>query len=307
MAERTDRVRRDIEQKRVELETTLEAIGDRVAPKRAVRRAKWKAEDKVDDVRDRVSPARLARRGTDAVLHRLHDVRLSVMGSDDEGDDDVTYGNGSARRRIGGSGRGLEEATPEGRGRASELTRRAGDAAGTVADQARSGPEVMARSAKGNPLAAGMVVFGGAFLIASRLRPTERERSLASRAKERLEPVEHQALETGRTMADEIKGVAQERPGEVRRRATEAAEAVKETATSSAEQVQQEAASSAGQLKDKAASSAGQVKEEAAGAGKRVKRTSRAASQRVKGQAQGAAAEAGGKAPSRRGTGRARP
>jgi hypothetical protein len=287
MARGTEEVQRDIEQTREELETTLEAIGDKVAPKKAVRRAKWKAQDKVEDVKERVSPARLARRGTDNVLHRLHDVRLSVMGSDDEGDDEVTQSNGSTRTRIGNRTRALEEGASDARQRASDATGRAGEAASTVVEKAKMAPETVARSAKGNPLVAGLLVFGGGYLVASRLRPTDRERTLAERAKERLEPVKQQALEAGRSMADEIKSVAEGGIGtatvravrsEVRQRAADAAETVKEKAT---------------EVKDKATSSDDAGATGAAGAGKGVKRTSRAASTKAKAEPKGAARTTG--------------
>lgn len=287
MASRTEEVQRDIEQTRVELGNTLEAIGDKVAPKKAVRRAKWKAQDKVEDVKDRVSPARLARRGTDNVLHRLHDVRLSIMGSDDEGDDEVTQRNGSTRTRIGDRTRALEEGASDARERASDATARAGEAASTVVEKAKMAPETVARSAKGNPLVAGLLVFGGGYLVASRLRPTDRERTLAERAKERLEPVKQQALEAGRNMADEIKTVAEGGIGtaavravrsEVRQRAADAAETVKEKAT---------------EVVDKATSPDGETVSEPDGTGKGAKRTSRAASTKPSRGAKGAAKATG--------------
>lgn len=279
MARSTDEVRRDIEQTRDELGNTLEAIGDKVAPKKAVRRAKWKAQDKVEDVKDRVSPARLARRGTDNVLHRLHDVRLSIMGSDDEGDEEVTQSNGSTRTRTGNRTRALQESTSDARERASDATGRAGEAASTVVEKAKMAPETVARTAKGNPLVAGLVVFGGGYLVASRLRPTDRERTLAERAKERLEPVKQQALEAGRNMADEIKSVAEGGIGaatvravrsEVRQRAADAAETVKEKAT---------------EVVDKATSSDDETDDKPSAAGRGAKRTSRAASTKAKGAA----------------------
>ena len=286
MARRTEEVRRDIEQTRDELETTLEAIGDKVAPKKAVRRVKWKAQDKVEDVKDRVSPARLARRGTDNVLHRLHDVRLSIMGSDDEGDDEVVQSNGSTRTRIGNRTRALEDGASDARERASDATGRAGEAASSVVEKAKMAPETVARSAKGNPLVAGLLVFGGGYLVASRLRPTDRERTLAERAKVRLEPVKQQALEAGRNMADEIKSVAEGGIGtaavravrsEVRQRAADAAETVKEKAT---------------EVVDKATSSDDETAAATAGT-KGTKRTSRTASTKAKGGAKGAAKPTG--------------
>lgn len=288
MARPTEEVRKDIANTRDELGSTLEEIGDRVAPDKVKERVKDNVSEKVDDVKGRLSPTRVARRGTESVRQGLRTARLKVMGDGDEGDEDylVTPSALDNHSRRTSSGNGTSAA----RGKARQLSERAGDAAGTTADQARSAPQAIKRGAQGNPLLAGMVAFGGGFLLASRLRPTDAERQLAEKAMSRLEPVKQQAMETGRSMAEDLKGVAQESMGQVRRRATEAAETVKEDAVSSAGEVKGEARSSAQQVKGEAKGSARQVKEEAAGAAGQVQRRTSAASRRVKGEAEDAKA-----------------
>src|SRR5215212_6573213 len=77
MARSTDDVKRDIEETRDELGNTLEAIGDRVAPRKVVGRVKSNVAEKVDDVKQRVNPLRLVRRGTDGVRNGLRNGRGS--------------------------------------------------------------------------------------------------------------------------------------------------------------------------------------------------------------------------------------
>ncbi len=59
-----EQLRREIEQARAGVGEALEAIGDRVAPKKVVDRAKENVAEKVEEVRDKVSPGRIVRRRT---------------------------------------------------------------------------------------------------------------------------------------------------------------------------------------------------------------------------------------------------
>jgi len=77
VATTADEVRRDIERARSDLGTTLEAIGDKVAPRKVAARAKDNVHERIEDVKDRVSPGRITRRPIEAVRRGVH----SVMGS----------------------------------------------------------------------------------------------------------------------------------------------------------------------------------------------------------------------------------
>lgn len=280
MARSTEDVRRDIEETRDELGSTLEAIGDRVAPKKVVGRVKSNVAGKVEDVKDRVSPLRLVRRGTDGVRNSLR----SRNGGGDSADPNG-FALPSARANGGGNG-GSPRSTKELASRAGEtagsvasragetadsVAARVGDAAGSVADQARSAPTSLRQRAEDNPLVAGLVVFGGGFLLATRLAPSERERRLTVQAKERLQPVRERALETGRGMAEDLKGVAQDGVNEVRARALGAATQVKDEALVLAEKVKEDARTSAEQVKGEAVVATEDVQGEARVATRRVK------------------------------------
>lgn len=294
MARRTEDVKRDIEQTRDELGNTLEAIGDRVAPKKVVGRVKTNVSEKVDDVKYRVNPMRIVRDG----IRSARGAIVGNGGADDASDDGFELpsararsgnGRGPAKQLASRAGDTASSAASRAGNAAGSLATRAGDAAGSVSDQARSAPRSLRQRTQENPFVAGLVVFGGGFLLASRIPPTERERQLSGQAKERLEPVKQQALEAGRGVAEELKGVAQESIGEVRQRATGAATQVKDEAMLLAEKV-----------KEDARGSAEQVKEEASAATDDVQGEARAATRRVKSKAEDAAAVTTGQARARR-------
>jgi len=80
MATRTEDLRREIEEARSGVGEALEAIGDRVAPKKVVERAKENVAEKVEEVKDKVSPGRIVRRRTMTLRSALG----RVVGQDDD-------------------------------------------------------------------------------------------------------------------------------------------------------------------------------------------------------------------------------
>lgn len=253
MTPQTEAVRRDIERTRAELGATLEELGDRVAPKKVVARTKANVAGKVDDVKERVSPRR-------NVQNLFRKVRTSVMGAADNIPTPSLpsrSGNGSAPlRRL--------------RDEAGGLTDRAAEVAGSAADRVRQAPE----AAKGNPLLAGVVAFGAGFLAASTLPPTDREKRLAREAKQRIEPLQQQAIETGKVAARELQRSAQSGAERVKQRALVAAEDVKEEVQEVSERT-----------KTRAQSASRDVASTAKGATRQVKGTAKQASREVKGEA----------------------
>jgi len=266
VSRRADEVRQEIQQTQAQLGSTLEEIGDRVAPKKVVRRAKGEIAGRVDDVKEKVSPARRAR----GALRR---VRETVMGSEDDGGTGDGYGSTSGRVR----------------GQADALSQRAGSAAGTVAEKARRAPA----AAQGNPLAVGLLSFGAGFLAASLLPATDRERQVADQLKDQIEPLKQRAVETGREVADELRQTAESGAEQVKRRATDAAETVKEEGRSRAQRTKGRAQKQVEEVKGQAKGATKQVKGRATAATSRVKGEGKQASKTVKKRAtSGAAAPA---------------
>ena len=264
-----EELRREIEQARAGVGEALEAIGDRVAPKKVVNRAKENVAEKVEEVRDKVSPGRIVRRRTMSLRNTLG----RVVGRDDTEDQDV---------RALGMGRGytpdVSASEPPGsaraRGHAVSGRGRVGSAAGTVAEGARSAPQVVRERAEGNPVAAGLFVLAAGFFAGSLLPPTERERQLATRAKGELDPMKDQLTETGRGIV-----------GDLQQSAQQSLEQVKETAAQAAQRVKQEAEARAEAVKAQAQEATAGVKIETATASQQVKSTAKRSTGAVKAQA----------------------
>ena len=255
MSRSPEDIRREIEQARGALGSTLEAIGDRVSPKLAKERAKEKVTERMDQIGDRVSPRRMVRRRAARVRVSMRNVRESVMGTVEEVDPG-----------------GAADSVREGAQRAS---RRVGEAAGSLADEARAAPELARAQAQGNPLVAGLVAFGGGMILASALPPTESERQAAERILEGLEPLKEQAVSAGRSVAGELQQSAQARAEQVRRRATAGAERVRSEAQSSAEEAKGRARGASKRVRKRAEGATKQVSKQAQGATKQVRKQAR--------------------------------
>lgn len=179
----------------------------------------------IDELADRASPRRVVNRRRQRAAERLHSMRTAVMGEPDGGFGPEAGGGGLAgAREMAGSARGAVEGTGE-----------------QIAGQARHAPDIAKRKAQGNPIAAGLIAFGGGLLASSLLPATEPEQRAAKTLKERTEPLQEEMRQAGQEVAEQVSSSAKERAEEVKQTSTEATEAVKGRAQSSAQQVQEEA------------------------------------------------------------------
>jgi len=216
MGQSAEEVREDIERVRGDLGDTLDAIGDRVSPRRMVQRRTGRVRD------------------------RFTSLRETVMGS-------AEYGRAAITDRAGGL-------TSSGKDGAHALTDRLGSAASTVGEQASEAPQIVRRQTQGNPIAAGLVAFGGGLLLASILPATEPERQVGQALKERAEPLKEQAQAAAQEMKDSLQDTARG-----------AAEHVMERAQEATSEIKQEAKGTTDSVKDKASQSAEEVKQTASG------------------------------------------
>ena len=168
--------------------------------------------DSIEAIGDRVSPGRMVERRTNRVKDRLSTVRDTVMG-----------------------------ATP---------SMPHPQAPSMSTPSMPSMPDV-AGTARGNPLAAGLVAFGAGLLAAAVFPATRKEAEVAQTAREAVEP---RAQEMGKEVAAGLQD-----------KAKEAAEQVKATATDSAEQVKQAATTATEHAKEAGTQAAAEVKNQAQG------------------------------------------
>jgi gas vesicle protein len=170
----------------------------------------------IDAIADRTSPGRIIQRRRQRMSDRWRSVRERVMGRADD-----PCGS------VDDSGPGMAES--------------ARDTAGTVVEGARQAPEKLLEQAQGNPIAAGLIAFGGGLLVASLIPPSEVEQRVAGQVAEKAEPLRDELQRAGQEVADDLKSTAQESAEQVKQRAYEAAGTVQEDVRSSAGSVKDEA------------------------------------------------------------------
>ena len=129
-------------------------------------------------------------------------------------------------------------------GTAHDTTSAGSDKAHGAAEAVKDVPDMARRQARGNPLAAGAVALAAGWLLGSLLPASEKERQLASTAKEQAQP-----------LVDEAKSVAQETAEHLKEPAQQAAQSVKDTARQGVDHVREDGTSAAQNVKETATSS----------------------------------------------------
>ncbi len=129
-------------------------------------------------------------------------------------------------------------------GTAHDTTSAGSEKAHGAAEAVKDVPDIARRQARGNPLAAGAVALAAGWLLGSLLPASEKERQLASTAKEQAQP-----------LVDEAKSVAQETAEHLKEPAQQAAQSVKDTARQGVDHVREDGTSAAQSVKETASSS----------------------------------------------------
>ena len=207
MGEESDQLRREIEQTRRELGTDVDALGEKVSPRRVMERRVDRTKNAIGGVKERI-------------MGTTSDASSSAGGA-------ISGAASSVQDRMSGAASGVQHA-------ASSV----GDTATDTAYRAR-------RQAQGNPLAAGLIAFGLGWLVSSLLPPSEKERQLAHQVKDQAQPavqaVGQQAGQALSEMKDNLQQPAQEAVESVKQTASDAAGTVKDEARSAAGDVKDQA------------------------------------------------------------------
>jgi hypothetical protein len=170
----------------------------------------------IDAIADRTSPGRIIQRRRQRVSDGWRSVRERVMGRSED-----TYGSaGDAAQGVGGTAR---------------------DAAGSVVEGARRAPDKVIEQTQGNPIAAGLIAFGGGLLVASLIPPSEAEQRVAGQVVEKAQPVRDELQRAGQEVVEDLRSTAEQGVEQVKQRATEAAGTVQEDVRASAGNVTEEA------------------------------------------------------------------
>ncbi|MFY1596779.1 DUF3618 domain-containing protein [Micromonospora sp. WMMD737] len=239
MSNDPDRIRWEIENTRNELSSDVDALADKVNPRRIAG--------------ERVGQARGA----------FTRVREKVMGVQSDG-------HGAAQRMSQATGQRMSHAADSARefgGQSRERMSHAADSARAFGEQSREQVSHMAGSARslgqqsrqqaqGNPLAAGLIAFGAGLLVSSLIPPSRPERQWAGQARDMVGEHSDQLRAQARHLREQAGEVGREMGYEVshnmRGPARDAARAVGSTAASGASAVRDQGRSAAHQMQGQA-------------------------------------------------------
>ncbi|GGI44508.1 type IV secretory pathway TrbL component [Agromyces flavus] len=126
-------------------------------------------------------------------------------------------------------------------GSAHDMADGTGDALHSAGEAVGAAPQRVASATRGNPIAAGLIVLGAAWLVSSLIPASRPERDIAEKAKDAAAP-----------LVDEVKNVAQDAAQNLKYDAKDAAGAVKDSAAEGVENVKSEGKEAAADVKDAA-------------------------------------------------------
>jgi ElaB/YqjD/DUF883 family membrane-anchored ribosome-binding protein len=122
----------------------------------------------------------------------------------------------------------------------------AADSMHSAGETVGEAPQRVASATRGNPVAAGLIVFGAAWLVSSLIPASRPEREAAEKAKEAAQP-----------LLDEAKSVAQDAAEHLKPEAEAAVDSVKERAGEATEHVKAEGQGATADVKDAAQQQSG--------------------------------------------------
>lgn len=173
----------------------------------------------LESIGDRMSPERMVERRKAAVGQGFKRLRESVMGSSDY----------------------EEPMTERMRSQAQGVAQSAAGTAQSAAQRVQHAPEAIANTARGNPLAAGLVAFGVGALLATVFPETRTEQRLVESAAPQIQHATDQLKDAGRELAQDAKQHGQEAMQEVKSTASDATSSVADEAKGAAQHVSNQA------------------------------------------------------------------
>lgn len=220
MVDRTDELRDDIERRRQNISRT------------------------VDEVQNRVSPTRVAARGSYRVRRWFIDTRDQIMGNDEpyypweqpeygvQKRQGPTPGAENMTDRIADK---ASEAGDRASEWASDTSERVSDAASQAKEAVAHAPQEIRQQTRGNPMAAGLIAFGGGLLLGSILPETRTEHDIANRVEPAMSNAMSEAREAGREVADDLKDDARDAMEQVKETGSEAGQRLTDDAKEAAQ------------------------------------------------------------------------
>lgn len=165
---------------------------------------------------DRTSPRRIAQRRARRLRRGLTALRDNVMGS-------------------------ATDATSTVRDQAHQAKDTVTDNAGRAVEAVQDAPRQALRQTRGNPIAAGIIAFGGGLLAASLLPRSTAEQQIVAeigdRASDVIEPAKQSLTESAEHLKEDVAAEVKDAAQEVKQTASDAVEATADQGRSSAQEV----------------------------------------------------------------------
>ncbi|MGK5444542.1 DUF3618 domain-containing protein [Micromonospora sp. URMC 105] len=221
MSSDPDRIRHDIETTRADLSSDVDALTDKVNPRRIA-----------------AAPVNRARGGVNRARGRWSRMVDTVMGNARHARDATAAQTDNMTHRLSDTAHQAANVT-------HRLSDTAQQGAATAGERARTLTHNSRERAEGNPLAAGLIAFGVGALASSLLRPSRRERELAERAK-------HELMEHSGQLKQQAGGLLHEVQDNLREPVQQASEQVRSTAARGAATVRDTGVEEAQHIRDDA-------------------------------------------------------
>jgi hypothetical protein len=194
----------------------------------------------VDLLTEKVTPSQVARRRVNRARRTMTSVRDRVMGSD-------SSSGHSAKDRVSDTASSVADTASS---MASDAAQTAREAAQGTKNAVQEAPRAIRRGTEGNPIAAGLIMFGAGWLLSTLAPPSKAEEELAERAttwaREHSGPVKEELGTIAEEVKENLREPAQHAAESVRSTATDAVQTVRDDAGSAAEDVR----GRAGEAKD---------------------------------------------------------
>jgi len=218
MVERTDELRDDIERRRQNITHTVNELQNRVSPGRIMSRSRYRVRRWVIDKRDQI----MGNEKPDYPWQQHYDQHRPVSSSREE----------SITERVS---QAASEAGDRVSHVASETGERMSEAASEIKEKVTHAPGQIRQQTRGNPMAAGLIAFGGGLLLGTMLPETRTEHDIARRVEPQVSRAVGEAREAGREVMEDVKVDADHAMEQVKEAASEAGQHLKDDASDAVE------------------------------------------------------------------------
>lgn len=222
MVERTDELRDDIERRRQDITQTVDELQNRVSPGRIMSRGRYRLRRWIIDKRDQIMgneepdyPWQQPERG-------YYGQQGQVSGSSEES---ITERVSQAASEVGDRVSHV----------ASETGDRMSEAASEIKEKVSHAPGQIRQQTRGNPMAAGLIAFGGGLLLGTILPETRTEHDIARRVEPQVSRAVGEARDLGREVMEDVKDGADHAMEQVKETVSEAGQHLKDDASDAVE------------------------------------------------------------------------